>query len=104
MKEKARIGRFIIHRKILWDFPNIARQIMSKMIILDARYEPSYDGVMYTAISEIFDENPIGCKPKHYEIIFNVNTGNITTDFFLEEGDHCAARNPIGLSDLPKVN
>jgi hypothetical protein len=104
MREKARIGRFVIHREILWDFPNIARQIMAKMIILDARYEPSYDGVMYTAISEIFDLSPMCCEPKHYEIIFNVNSGNITTDFYREEGDHCAARRPIGLSDLPKTN
>lgn len=73
--ESRKFGRFFIARFLLDYNPNIVRQIMNNMIILEARYSYDRDGIEYLAISDLFAPVNSGDRVAEYDIEFNVNSG-----------------------------
>jgi len=70
-----RFGTFEINKTLIEDCPNIVRQLMNNIIVVDARYRMDSDCIVYMGISDMFDiclENEMA---PHYILGFTVNRG-----------------------------
>ena len=75
MYRPTRFGTFEIPKRMIENFPNIVRQIMNNIIIVDARYRMDCDSIIYMGLSDMFEECPEGEMASHYQLEFNINNG-----------------------------
>lgn len=74
-KHSTRFGTFEIPKRFIENYPNVVRQVMNNIIIVDARYRMDCDIIVYMGLSDMFDEVPEGEYAPHYHFEFNVNNG-----------------------------
>lgn len=71
----TRFGTFEIPKRFIEEYPNVVRQVMNDIIIVDARYRMDCDVIIYMGISDMFDEVQEGEYAPHYHLEFNINYG-----------------------------
>jgi len=76
-----RFGKFEIDRFFIMEHPSIIKRIMGECVILKADWLPHKDAIEYTAISDWFDEVPLGNEPAYYSIILTKEGNNYKWGF-----------------------
>lgn len=82
-------GRFFIPFFVIENDPDAVMAIMGKMIILKAEVELHRDGVMYAAISSLFDPVEEGYVVPLYQFVIQTADGlNTVKEAFVIDSDH----------------
>lgn len=81
---KDRIGKFRISRELILDRPDIALEIMSKVIVTRCELMFHSDYFEYTAVSPIFDVVPVGFMAHEYSINYNPEIEEVNVHFVRE--------------------
>ena len=66
-----RLGKFIINRELVEEYPKHVQQIMGMCVIYRAEYLMYREAIEYIAISDLFDVLPVGYEAPVYTWIID---------------------------------
>jgi hypothetical protein len=69
-----RLGTFHLPLSVMRINPEKYLPLLSRVIVVEAKYSFSFDAIEYTAFSNDFEPLPDGVQPKHY-FLTNVESG-----------------------------
>jgi hypothetical protein len=72
---KRKLGKFKITLALINNNPQFVMDVMARVIIMEARYDYSVECVKYTAMSEYFEECPVGSSIPIYEFSYDDHNG-----------------------------
>lgn len=76
--KEARYGIFTIDHTVMVAHPEVVQAIMGDVIVLRAEFMFMPDHIEYHAYSPRFDIVPSGTEPPDYDVIYDMETGQVT--------------------------
>jgi hypothetical protein len=73
---KRKLGKFKITLALINNNPQFVMDVMARVIIIEAKYDILADLVKYTAMSEYFEECPVGTNIPIYEFSYDDHNGH----------------------------